>query len=110
MTFTSLEKQAIVYFTVSLIMADGNEDPREDKVLFDAGTEMGLNRSEVMALVNKSGDYDPGTAVGTVRNMSYDGRQWVASLLKKLIAADGVIHPAEQKFYNMIAIMCNLPR
>lgn len=107
--FSRNELAAIIALADTMIKADGKIDPREQMTFALEMTRLGVKEDNWERLLSDSQKIDPAVIVSTIRSLGNDGKKYVAAFLITLMAVDGNIADAEQKLWNIVSILCNLP-
>ena len=107
MTFTDLEKAAILQGLVKMADVDHNQSLLEDSLLMKISNKLGANQS-IIRLASQL-EKNPNQAIEVIRTFSMEKKELFAALLYMIMNADGVIHPLEEGFIVGTQVFYKLP-
>lgn len=94
MEYSKAEKEAINYFLVKLMKADGHTEFMEAATLFEVSKQLNisLNQADNSLLLSEQ------SAKSTIKGMNAEKRLHVLSLLKRMANVDGHFDSVEKDF------------
>lgn len=107
MTFTDLEKSAIMCGLVKLAYVDGNLSQTEKNLYMQITKKLGINDFNIKLASHL--DANPSKAIEAVQAFSQEKKELFSALLHKMMNADGIQHISEKGFIEGTQIFYNLP-
>lgn len=107
MTFTDLEKAAILQGLVRLAYVDNNLAPSE-KSLYMKISDKFETTNDIIRLASQL-EQNPPQAIEVIKSFSMEKKELFAALLYMIMNADGVKHPLEEGCLIGMQIFYNLP-
>lgn len=102
--FSKKEKLAIICVLAAMMNVDGNVDIREVTLMEALLDEFHMSLAEAA----QGRDLNLLVALATIRDFSQPKKLYVADLLVKMVEADRKVHPAEERFLEVIQAACQL--
>lgn len=103
-TFTSLEKQATYQIMCGVMIVDKNIDPREQQIVAEISSAMGLSQADIIASRSKT----PEIFTDVIKAMPDEKRFLVARAISSVALADGKVLNIEEAFVQHLAKLLNL--
>lgn len=104
MNLTKKEKLAIICVLVGMMNADSDVDIREVSFIETLVEEFNLTPEETI----QGRDLNLFVALAIIKDFSRPKKLYVSDLLVKMIEADKILHPAEERFLAIIDAACEL--
>ena len=103
--YTSLEKECIYQVVCAAMIADGERDPRELRLVEEIVDVIGLTPQEREA----SRKLDEPSITRVIRSMDDLKRIYVGKFMAQMVLADGVVTEREEMFIRYAFARLNIP-
>ena len=104
-SFTSKEKQAFYQLLCGAMIIDGDRDPREKVVIERAMENVGLSDAERQA----SREWSTDEQIEVLKAMDDTKKIMLGKYMAQVILADGRVAPIEERWFNMILQLLEIP-
>ena len=104
-SLTSKEKQAIYQTLLATMAVDGISTDKEKAVIEKAVKQIGLSDAERQAATQCSKD----ESLAVLKAMDDSKKELLGDFMAKVIYADRIIHPIEEKFFRSMQVYLGLP-
>ena len=104
-SLTSKEKQAIFHTLLATMAVDGVFDDKEKAVIAKVVKQIGLSDAERQAATQCSKD----ESLAVLKAMDDSKKELLGDFMAKVIYADRIIHPIEEKFFRSMQVYLGLP-